>query len=54
MLERLKAARASVAQLVVEDPIYAPIFARLEAEIVAEETMGDPIAYARAIIAARL
>ena len=52
MLERLKAARVTVAALVVEDAVYAPIFARLEAEIAAEEARGDPVAHARAIIAA--
>ncbi|MFB9984353.1 hypothetical protein ACFSQQ_16495 [Mesorhizobium kowhaii] len=52
-LGRLKAARATVAKLVVEDAIYAPIFARLEAEIAAEEERGDPIARARAIVAAQ-
>jgi len=52
MLDRLKAARATVAELVVKDAIYAPIFARLEAEIAAEEAKGDPLAHARAIVAA--
>ena len=50
-LDRLKAARATVAELVVEDSVYAPIFARIEAEIAAEELRGDPIARARAIVA---
>lgn len=53
LLARLKAARATVAALVVEDAIYAPIFTRLEAEIAAEEARGDPIARARAIVAAQ-
>ncbi|RWX60498.1 hypothetical protein EN780_31880 [Mesorhizobium sp. M4B.F.Ca.ET.089.01.1.1] len=53
MLARLKAAHAFVAGLVVEDAIYAPIFTRLEAEIAAEEARGDPIAKARAIVAAQ-
>lgn len=53
-LDRLIAARATVAALVVEDPIYAPIFARLETEIAVEEARGDPIAHARAIVAAGL
>jgi hypothetical protein len=55
-LDRLIAARATVAQLVVEDPIYAPIFERLEAEIAVEEAKliaRDPLATARAIIAAQ-
>ncbi|UVC11196.1 hypothetical protein IHQ71_11825 [Rhizobium sp. TH2] len=50
-LERLKAARVTVAQLLEEDPIYAPIFIRLENEIAAEEAKGDPLARARAIVA---
>jgi len=53
MLARLLAARETVAQLMVEDAVYAPIFARLEAEIAAEEAKGDPIARARAILAAQ-
>lgn len=53
MLARLKAARATVAALMVEDDVYAPIFVRLEAEIAAEEARGDPIARARAIVAAQ-
>ncbi len=53
MLDRLKAAHAFVARLVVEDDIYAPIFVRLEAEIAAEEAKGDPIMRARAIVAGR-
>lgn len=52
-LDRLKAARGTVACLVLEDFIYAPIFSRLEAEIAAEEARGDPIARARAIAAAQ-
>lgn len=53
-LARLKAARATVAALVVEDAIYASIFARLEAEIATEEARGDPVACARAIVAGLL
>ena len=50
-LERLRRAHAKVAKLVVADPIYAPIFTRLEAEIADAEAMlaGDVIARARAI-----
>ncbi|WP_041544698.1 MULTISPECIES: hypothetical protein [Chelativorans] len=48
-LKRLYAARETVARLVVEDSIYAPIFTRLEAEIAAEEAKRDPVARARAI-----
>ncbi|NRP70198.1 hypothetical protein ILFOPFJJ_01076 [Ensifer psoraleae] len=42
--------RAAVAKLVVENPIYAPIFERLEIEIASLEA-SDPIARARAIVA---
>lgn len=54
-LDRLRAAHAAVATLVVEDLVYLPIFKRLEAELAAEEARagGDAIAYARAAIAAR-
>ncbi len=50
-LERLRRAHAKVAKLVVADSVYAPIFARLEAEIADAEAMlsGDIIARARAI-----
>ena len=37
LLERLKAARLKVAQLVLIDRVYLPIFERLEKEIVALE-----------------
>ena len=50
-LERLRRAHAKVARLVVADPVYAPIFLRLEAEIADAEAMqsGDVMARARAI-----
>lgn len=48
-LKRLQDAYAKVAILVVHDPIYLPIFLRLEAEIAAAETSGDAIGRARAI-----
>ncbi|KQZ99491.1 hypothetical protein ASD64_14180 [Mesorhizobium sp. Root157] len=50
-LDRLKAASATVAHLVVEDEVYAPIFARLDSEITAEEARADVVAHARAIVA---
>ncbi|ESY62939.1 hypothetical protein X742_31130 [Mesorhizobium sp. LNHC232B00] len=57
MLARLKAARAKVAQLVVRNADYAPLFERIEADIATEEAKAaasrDPIEAARAIIAAR-
>jgi hypothetical protein len=55
-LARLMAARQTVAKLVVADPVYVPIFERIEAEIASEEarlTDADPLASARAIAAAK-
>ena len=54
-MRRLKAARATVAQLVVFDPVYAPIFERLEREIEMLEQIEstDVVARARAVVAAR-
>ncbi len=55
-LARLQKAQTTVAQLVVSDPVYSPIFERLEAEIATEEAKRaatDPVAAARAIVAAR-
>lgn len=50
-LERLRVALGVVAELVVADPVYAPIFTRLEAEIELEEALlaQDVIGRARAI-----
>lgn len=50
-LDRLRRAQVKVAALVVADPVYVPIFARLEAEIADMEAMlsGDVIARARAV-----
>lgn len=50
MLEELVRLRATVAKLVVRDPVYAPIFERLDREIAELETT-DPVARARAIAA---
>lgn len=54
-LDRLRAAHATVAKLVVMDFAYLPIFQRLEAELAVEEARltGDAIAYARALLVAR-
>lgn len=54
-LDRLRSAHAVVAELVIEDPVYAPIFERLEQEIRIEEARQSPdlIARARAVVAAR-
>ncbi|TIN98510.1 MAG: hypothetical protein E5Y06_00780 [Mesorhizobium sp.] len=56
LLARLKAARETVAQLVVKNADYAPLFERIEADIAAEEAKAasrNPVDAARAIIAAR-
>ncbi|PFG62167.1 hypothetical protein AXZ77_0740 [Thioclava sp. ES.031] len=52
LLERLMKARLQVAELMLEKPIYAPIFERLEREIAAIEArrIEDPLARARAIL----
>lgn len=54
-LSRLRAALKVVAELVVADPVYAPIFTRLEAEIELEEALlaQDVIGRARAIVQAQ-
>lgn len=49
-LKRLKDARHKVAQLLVLDPAYAPIFARLEREIAAVEETNDMIERARRVL----
>ncbi|WP_131725692.1 hypothetical protein ACTTAL_06395 [Rhodobacter capsulatus] len=52
-LPRLEAALRVVARLVIANPVYAPIFRRLEHEIALEKAAlaEDVIAWARAIIA---
>jgi len=52
-LERLRAALDTVAKLVVADPVYAPLFSRLKADIAQEEAMlaNDVVARARAVAA---
>ncbi len=54
-LERLEAGLIVVAKLVAHDPAYAPIFARLDAEIKREEAKlsNDIVAYARLVAAQR-
>lgn len=49
-LERLKAARHKVAQLVIADRVYWPIFKRLESEITMLEVENDLLARARALV----
>lgn len=52
-LERLRAARLIVAELLEVNPRYAPIFLRLEREVEWEEAKRaeDPLTRARAIVA---
>ena len=50
-IERLRAAYIKVAKLIIHDPVYVPIFLRLEAEIAAAEVEGDVISRARAVAA---
>lgn len=40
-----------VAELVIADPVYIPIFERIEREIAAMEKRDDAISRARAIVA---
>lgn len=49
-LARLEAAHRKAAALVVMDEVYAPVFARLEAELVLARADSDPVAKARAIL----
>lgn len=49
-IARLKDARRKVAELLVADRIYAPLFLRLAQEIAALETENDAVARARAIL----
>lgn len=51
-LERLRAAHAKAAEIVVEDPAYSQIFIRLEAELRDAEArrQDDPVARARALL----
>ena len=48
-LEKLKAAYAKAAALVIEDPVYLPVFERIEREIALFEKQDDAIQRAKAI-----
>lgn len=51
-IERLKRARAAVAELIKDNRNYLPIFSRLDTEIELLETMmktDDPVEHARAL-----
>ncbi|MFE3838756.1 hypothetical protein [Pseudogemmobacter sonorensis] len=54
-LDRLRAAHATVALLVLNDAVYAPIFDRLDRELAQAEAAfsGDILTRARAIVAAQ-
>jgi len=56
LLERLRVARAAVAELMFENEAFAPIFERLDREVKAAESadLTDPIERARAICAAQM
>lgn len=43
---------AAVADLACEDPVYLPIFARLDTELELAVRASDPVARARALAAA--
>jgi hypothetical protein len=48
-LDKLKAAYSKAAALVIEDPVYLPIFERIEREIALFEKHDDAIQRAKAI-----
>lgn len=50
-LKSLQSAYRKVAALVLHDPVYLPIFERIENEIAAYEAEGDMISRARAVAA---
>ncbi|MCA1777597.1 MAG: hypothetical protein LC676_18895 [Loktanella sp.] len=50
-LKSLQSAYRKVAALVLQDPVYLPIFERIEREIAAMEAKGDVISRARAVAA---
>jgi hypothetical protein len=49
-LKRLKKAQHKVAQLVMTDRVYLPIYERLESEIIAHENQSDLVERARALV----
>lgn len=52
-LDRLRAALTKVAKLVLQDPVYTPIFRRLETDVANAEALlsDDVMARARALAA---
>lgn len=49
-INRIRAALATVAELVLIDEVYMPIFVRLEKELAIAEGTGDTIKRARDIV----
>ena len=49
-IDRIRAALATVAELVLIDEVYTPIFVRLEKELAKAEGTGDTIKRARDIV----
>lgn len=50
-LEDLQAMHRMAAALVIADPVYAPLFERIERELAAHDSQQDAITRARAILA---
>jgi hypothetical protein len=50
-LSELQSMQRMAAAMVIADPIYLPIFERIEQELAALEAQGDAISRARAIAA---
>lgn len=51
LIDRLRNAHAIVAGLTVENPVYAPIFERLDRELKKAEAEDDVLVRARAVVA---
>ena len=49
-IDRIRAALATVAELVLIDEVYMPIFVRLEKELAKAEGTGDTLRRARDIV----
>lgn len=48
-IERLAAVHAAVAELTCSNPVYLPVFLRLDAELDAARAASDPVLRARAL-----
>ena len=51
-VDRLARLHAALAELACVDPVYLPIFARIDAELELARMAADPVAKARALAAA--